>query len=381
MKEKRKRSVWKMALIMAWIAAVLFGVFFLINRPQGVTTRMLVVKADTEHGSLLLTRDGETGGKAYYLAYANGLHDVPLLDENGNRIGLERFAQGDYVDIFAENRMLLTGPERYAQVYSVRRTGETNGALWEAVWQYYREHFTASAGQPAARSGDVVRWEADLDGDGQAEVILFDRGAFKEKCFSQLVVEKADGTQLYANDLSNSHVAWNTFALYTDEAGRQYLLHYLPYLGGGAGEYSYELLSFDEAGKTMVQKKNAVSFSIGMPYGAPDNDVDALVAFAEEANRLWENAALLVTTDANVIDGLYGDAYQPQDGVDYVLGTLEEPVRYCETMWWSFYLTDEEPEYQTVFEAAMPENLRQRLEAGNAVLACHRAEVEAQQTA
>lgn len=387
---KKKLSAWSVALIAVLAAAVLAGILFLANRPAGMlrtllgtTSRHLVVKVDTEHDCLLLTTDGETERASYYLVEACGLDKAPLLDENGREIGLEDFARGDYVDVCTSGNVLLIFPERYKEVYSVRRTGETNEALGQAAWQYYQGRFTSSASQPEPEQQDegTVRWEADLDGDGQPEAILFDRDTMEREGFTQLVVEKADGTQLYAADLSNAHVAWNTFALYTDEAGRTYLLHYLPYLSTGEGEYSYELFSFDAEGNIVTKSSDLVHFSVGMPYSAPDNDVDALVAFTEEANRLWENAALLVTTDVNVMDGLYGDTYQPQDDADYVLGDPEEPVRYCETMWWSFYLTDEIPEYKTAFEAATPENLRQRLEAGNEVLARHRAEVEAQQAA
>lgn len=380
---KKKLSVGRVALLAGAAAVVLASIFFLVSRrertPKGTISRNLVVKVDTEYDSLLLTTDGETGRASYYLVEACGLDEVPLLDENGQRIGLEDFARGDYVDISTSGSVLLIFPERYEKVYSVRRTGETNETLGQEVWQYYQDGFTQSDSQPESEPQDdgTVRWEADLDRDGQPEAILFDRDTMEREGFTQLVVEKADGTQLYTADLSNAHVAWNTFALYTDEAGQPYLLHYLPYLATGEGEYSYELFSFDADGNVVTECSNLVHFSVGMPYNAPDNDVDALVAFTEEANRLWENAALLVTTDVNVIGGLYGDAYQKEESADYVLGTPEEPVRYCENMWWSFYMTDEMPEYKAAFEAATPANLRQRLEAGNEVLARHRAEWDA----
>lgn len=388
----RRRSPALWAVWLGAAAAAALGLFLLADPagsektdPAGerFTSRMLVVHVDAEQGSLLLTQDAGPGEASYDLCKAHALEEAELADEAGKCIALDEFACGDYVEVTAEGGMLLLYPEQYSRVCAVQKTGKADAALGQEVWQYYcdqQESLGSHSTEPAERSGDVVSWQADLDRDGRAETILFDRGTFEKEGFSALTVEKADGTQLYTSDLSSSHVAWNTFALYTDGGGRQYLLRYVPYLGGGMGEYSYALFSFDAAGEPVLERSGSVDFSVGMPYTAPDNDVDALVGFAQEANALWQNAALLVTTDANVIDGLYSDAGAVIDrDADCVLGTPEEPLRYTETMWWSFLLTDEVPEYKTAFEAALPDNLRQRLEAGNEVLARHRAEVEAQQ--
>lgn len=386
---KARPAAYIIGVVIA-VAAVA-GLFLLAGRfgagraspsGSGVTTRMLVVHVEAEQGVLLLTQGAQPGAASYYLCEAYTLDGVSLTDQTGSSISLAEIACGDYVDVTAEDRMLLVYPEQYEKVYAVQKVGEADVPLGQEVWQYYcdwQQSQTLARTEPEA-SGGVVRWEADLDHDGKAEQILFDRDALMQDGFSSLVVERADGTQLYTADLSSSHVAWNTFALYTDDAGQQYLLHYVPYLGGGAGQYWYELLSFDAEGAVVVEDTDAVEFSVGMPYNAPDNDVEKLVAFTDAVNRLWQNAVLLVTTDANVISSLYTEAGpREDDGAEYAIGTPEEPLYYTETMWWSFYLTDEVPEYAAELGEASLENLRRRLEAGNEVLARHRAEVEAQQ--
>jgi hypothetical protein len=116
-----------------------------------------------------------------------------------------------------------------------------------------------------------------------------------------------------------------------------------------------------------------------MPYTAPDNDVDALVAFTQRVNALWASAALLVTTDETVRGDLadaQGEPYEPMQ-LNCTVGTLENPLRYTECMEWTALLTDEDAAYAAFSRNNTPANLRARLEAGNVILARHRAAVAA----
>jgi hypothetical protein len=242
------------------------------------------------------------------------------------------------------------------------------GARWPGA--------NARAVQTATVPSGSVCWQADLTHDGQPEQILFDVQGMEQNGYASFTVQRADGTRLYEATLSASHVGWNTFALYTDPDGRAWLLQYQPYFAQSAGEYSYALL--DLTGVTVTTKESGtVAFSAGMPYTAPDNDVDALDAFAQRVNALWASSALLVTTDATVRGNLadaQGEPYEPMQ-LNCTVGTLENPLRYTECMEWTALLTDEEPEYAAFSRNNTPANLRARLEAGNVILARHRAAV------
>jgi hypothetical protein len=237
----------------------------------------------------------------------------------------------------------------------------------------------ARAAQAATVPESSVCWQADLTHDGQAEQILFDVQGMEQNGYAQFTVQRADGTRLYEATLSASHVGWNTFALYTDPNGQAWLLQYQPYFAQSAGEYSYALLDFTNVtGATVTTKETGtVAFSAGMPYTAPDNDVDALVAFTQRVNALWASSALLVTTDETVRGNLadaQGEPYEPMQ-LNCTVGTLENPLRYTECMEWTALLTDEDAAYAAFSRNNTPENLRARLEAGNVILARHRAAV------
>ena len=237
----------------------------------------------------------------------------------------------------------------------------------------------AETAQPAAESSvrrqAAAQWQADLTHDGVADTIVFDRAGLETQGFGALTVTSgATGAELYRQSFSTSHAGWTSCALYTDETGA-YLLLYQPYAGTGAGELYYSLFRLTEDGAVQEKDSREASFSMGMPYDAPDNDVDALTAFAEAANGLWARSALLVTTDADfVLGGLYDADGAPVSaaGANYYAAdeSLSAPLHYVEEMRW----TD-----TVLAEAGLSTEgtLRQRLQRVNTVLAAHRAEVQA----
>ncbi len=194
---------------------------------------------------------------------------------------------------------------------------------------------TASSIYPAGSS----IWKADLTHDGALETICFDTRQLQQSGVSDITVLAADGTELFSKPLSTSHTGWGMFALYHDAHGA-YLFEYNPYLGQGSGSYSYRLFSLSDSGKIQVKDEGAVNFSAGMPYNAPDNDVDELMAFTDTVNSYWENATLLVTTDQTALQNLYdanGDAVAVRDGQNYYVcpDTQINPLHYIEKMQWT----------------------------------------------
>lgn len=225
---------------------------------------------------------------------------------------------------------------------------------------------------PAAR-----RWQADLNHDGEPETIAFDLAALEARGLASLTVCDKEGSLLVEEQFSTSHVGWNTIGLYHDETG-DYLLSYQPYYMQGTGAFSFSLFSVGADGSWQEKERMEVSFSAGMPYGAPDNDVDALMEFARRATDLWSRTTLLVTTDADlVINGLYDEAGRKADpgNANYYVADndLSAPLHYVETMAWTSSALDDPAAVQ---EAGS--EMRDRLEAVNRMLAAHRAEVEAQ---
>jgi hypothetical protein len=119
----------------------------------------------------------------------------------------------------------------------------------------------------------------------------------------------AGETRVDLDPISTSHAGWNTYAL-TRLNGQTYLFQYLPYSATGAAFYQYNL--YDIQGGTLhLAEHGETEFTVSMPYAAPDNDVDTVMAFVERVNALWENSRLLVTTDQAVIGqiGLNGQSY------------------------------------------------------------------------
>lgn len=221
------------------------------------------------------------------------------------------------------------------------------------------------------------QWQADLNHDGEPEAITFDLAALEARGFANLTVYDDMGNLLVSEQFSTSHAGWNTIALYHDETG-DYLLSYRPNYMQGAGDFAFSLFSVGADGSWQEREGMEVSFSAGMPYGAPDNDVDELIGFAERATALWSRAALLVTTDADIVlNGLFdenGGKAEPGDANYYVADNdLSAPLHYVENMGWTDSALDDPAAVQ-----AAGNDMRARLEAVNQMLAKHRAEAEVQ---
>lgn len=221
-------------------------------------------------------------------------------------------------------------------------------------------------------------WYADLTHDGSKETIRFDLQALQQTGLAKLTVESLTGKALYEKELSTSHVGWGTVALYEDSSG-QYLFEYNPNFGQGAGSYSYKLFCLDHDGKVLIKDSGAVDFSAGMPYGAPKNDVRALIRFTNAVNTYWEKSALLVTTDKDsVLQNLYDtkdNAISVQETENYYIGQniLDQPLHYIEQMsWTNIILNGKKP--------VSSYSLRTRLVAVNRILARQRKMVRSMES-
>ena len=321
------------------------------------------------------------GQQLYYAVSGAALYAVcePVLCNSQGRGEMYLTGEDPY-------RLLLPVCVRFnADGRAAWGTGAVSAAPQSAV-AAWRSGGAGSYRLPAAR-----QWQADLTHDGTPETITFDVNALETLGLAHFAVYGSDGTLLLEQALSTSHAGWNTLALYRDDTG-DYLLEYQPYCSTGSGYYSYALYRLAADGTRQVVEQAEVSFSAGIPYDAPDNDVDALMAFAVRATELWSRSALLVSTDVELLaSGLtrtdvteggrrdaeavlnsspaYSVVVQP--GANYYAAddALADPLHYVEQMTWTQALLEEGG-----YPAAS--GLRARLEDANRVLAAHRAEVE-----
>ena len=90
---------------------------------------------------------------------------------------------------------------------------------------------------------------ADLDRDGANEILVLTSSEPDEFAmrFYTLDAKKYDGTALFTEEFGTYHVGWNTlFLVYGEDENGVWganLLRYLPFVGAGVGNYSYDLLS------------------------------------------------------------------------------------------------------------------------------------------
>ena len=160
---------------------------------------------------------------------------------------------------------------------------------------------------------------ADLDRDGEDEILVLttsepDKFAMR---FYTLDAKKYDGTALFTEEFGTYHVGWKTlFLVYGEDENGVWgadLLRYLPFVGAGVGNYSYDLLSY--AGGQDLDG-NAVTFVLEADGPSPVPDIDRATqadfeCFREDVTELLRgNVTLLFSTDPVVC----ADLAYPMDG-------------------------------------------------------------------
>jgi beta-lactamase regulating signal transducer with metallopeptidase domain/uncharacterized protein (DUF736 family) len=189
-------------------------------------------------------------------------------------------------------------------VLSTDGLSAAGAAARDTLWTYMQDHSV----QPTGFVPGVGTWAADLAHDGSNTLLRLNLNELAAQGYTTPHL-LAGETRVDLDPISTSHAGWNTYAL-TRLNGQTYLFQYLPYSATGAAFYQYNL--YDIQGGTLhLAEHGETEFTVSMPYAAPDNDVDTVMAFVERVNALWENSRLLVTTDQAVIGqiGLNGPSY------------------------------------------------------------------------
>ena len=162
---------------------------------------------------------------------------------------------------------------------------------------------------------------ADLDRDGEDEILVLTTSEPDEFAmrFYTLDAKKYDGTALFTEEFGTYHVGWNTlFLVYGEDENGVWganLLRYLPFVGAGVGNYSYDLLSY-AGGRERYLDGNTITFVLEADDAVPVPDIDRATqadfeCFREDVTELLRrNVTLLFSTDPVVC----ADLAYPMDG-------------------------------------------------------------------
>ena len=163
--------------------------------------------------------------------------------------------------------------------------------------------------------------DADLDRDGEEEILVPTTSEPNEveQYFYTLDAKKYDGTVLFTEEFGTYHGGWKTlFLVYGEDENGVWgadLLRYLPFVGAGVGNYSYDLLSY-AGGREQHLGGDAVTFVLEADGPSPTPDIGRatqveFVRFREDVTELLRgNVTLLFSTDPVVC----ADLAYPMDG-------------------------------------------------------------------
>lgn len=153
-------------------------------------------------------------------------------------------------------------------------------------------------GQGMLAQHEDTTFAADLDNDGTAEQIVVNVSQCFDGDLAEVAIYRSDGVVLYWDMLNSPHPAWGNQYLYRKD-GRDYLLRYRPWIGGGYADYYWEVQQFDDEGQPITVKRNSIKFTIN-PEQYQFN-ADEIYDFLQEVDGLLQNAMLLASTENGVL--------------------------------------------------------------------------------
>ena len=210
-------------------------------------------------------------------------------------------------------------PEYYTDTY--RPDG--NGGLYLArrdTEVYYSADGVKSFTEVYAVNEQPLAY-ADLDRDSEDEILVLTTSEPDGTgwSFYTLDAKKYDGTVLFTEEFGTYHGGWKTlFLVYGEDENGVWgadLLRYLPFVGAGVGNYSYDLLSY-AGGREQHLGGDAVTFVLEADGPSPTPDIGRatqveFVRFREDVTELLRgNVTLLFSTDPVVC----ADLAYPMDG-------------------------------------------------------------------
>ena len=242
------------------------------------------------------------------------------------------------LEIDAENEACICQWHVTPEYYTDTSRPDGNGGLYLArrdTEVYYSADGVKSFTEVYAVNEQPLAY-ADLDRDGEYEIFVLTTSEPDEFAmrFYTLNVKKYDGTVLFTEEFNSYHGGWNTlFLVYGEDENGIWgadLLRYLPYMGAGTGNYSYDLLSFSDSTSQKIQTGRIFFPTDDQPDGSPSADAalpqEDFERFREEvANLLHGNATLLFSTDPIVCaDTAYSmDGRGTEQAVENILNDLD----------------------------------------------------------
>ncbi|MGE4354477.1 MAG: M56 family metallopeptidase [Oscillospiraceae bacterium] len=164
---------------------------------------------------------------------------------------------------------------------------DTDGALIQSAGTY-----PASSVRGIGWPQHLAVAQADLDGDGADESITVTK---KADDLYALSVLKANGSELWSEEMSTAHTSWDSLFLCTLD-GKDYLLRYNPTMFQGECSYRYTLFTL-ENGQEYAKRMGMVEFDVN---GTNLLDVDEMTSFADKVNALLEKSTLLLKTEGGI---------------------------------------------------------------------------------
>ena len=210
-------------------------------------------------------------------------------------------------------------PEYYTDTY--RPDGEGGLYLAQRDTEVYYSADGVKSFTEVYTANEKPLTYADLDRDGEDEILVLTTSEPDEFAmrFYTLDAKKYDGTALFTEEFGTYHGGWKTlFLVYGEDENGVWganLLRYLPFVGAGVGNYSYDLLSY-AGGQEQYLDGNAVTFVLEADGASPVPDIDRatqaeFTRFREEVTELLRgNVTLLFSTDPVVC----ADLAYPMDG-------------------------------------------------------------------
>lgn len=267
--------------------------------------------------------------------YQDGM--IPFQAQGGDSVFLFLLMkQGDVYRLQRMQGMLesFTEIKERPKEPSVADTVVKDDAYYDQAEAHWQSFYVGSTDPIITK--DSVSWYADLDHDGeQDERILFDWGYMDPGTYGIFAVMDEEGTVVYVQDPATSHTGFMNYYL-CELDGRQYLLNYAPYLGGGGADYGYSLLELSSEKEIISVDQGSASFIPGdgefLAQFHSDwvMDIEAMVDFAEAANGYLSHSRLLFSTDQDWL----GEAIADSETGMFVIGSYSQPYRQYENYHW-----------------------------------------------
>ena len=226
---------------------------------------------------------------------------------------------------------ILTPDGLYSIDWETYYVLEDGAELYQEFYGVYEEQQARDREAELSREedepSDTYLTSADLDRDGEDETISVVQ---ESQHIWQLVVTKADGTELFREEAGTPHIAWNSLYLCRDDQNGDCLLRYHPYTSTGFASYAYTLFTLEGGAQTVIQE-GSLDFEIRQ---VPER-VEELMTFADEVNALLRHSSLLLSTqDGEVRIGLadWGEDLEHLSGLGDFL-TEEELEEYRSAFW------------------------------------------------